>query len=297
MALELSVTELRILTALAGGQTLTAVGQAMHLEPSAISKAVKAAERKAAVQLVERDGRRLRLTSAGKDVAASAAAVLRHVDDLTMFTEQLHDGQAGTIRIIANTTPATYVVPRALAEFLERHPEARALVEVVGPNIWKHLLAEGYDLGIAHAVVPPELDAELLYEDEFVLFVGADSRMAIESPDIERLRLETIIGPFSEDLSIEPWHEMARRGFSFRRRIEVHNQEAVKRLVIAGAGIGLLFRSVVSQETADRRLVALEQFELSPKMPFWLGVRPGLRGLPLVRDFIDILRTSRGGRT
>ncbi|HVA26219.1 MAG TPA: LysR substrate-binding domain-containing protein, partial [Chloroflexota bacterium] len=68
-----------------------------------------------------------------------------------------------------------------------------------------------------------------------------------------------------------------------------------KRLVASGLGIGLLFRSVIDREVAEGRLVPLDQFELSPKLSFWLAVRPALRELPLLVDFSNMLRATAHG--
>ena len=64
----LSVSELQILAALAEGKTLVEIGRTMYMTHPAVSRALHIAERKTGLTLVERDGRRLRLTSSGAEL-------------------------------------------------------------------------------------------------------------------------------------------------------------------------------------------------------------------------------------
>src|ERR1700704_3330453 len=98
--MRLSLLELQVLVALDDQKTLTQIGQELFLKHPTISRAVHAAEQKAGVPLAEHVGRRLRLTSAGVELAADAREVLTRYDNLDRMLEDLRTGEAGSVHMV-----------------------------------------------------------------------------------------------------------------------------------------------------------------------------------------------------
>jgi DNA-binding transcriptional LysR family regulator len=97
----LSLLELQILVAQDDDKTLSQIARELYLKHPSISRALHSAERKTGVPLAEHVGRRLRLTSAGVELASHARNTLARYDDLDRMMEDLRDGQAGTVRMLA----------------------------------------------------------------------------------------------------------------------------------------------------------------------------------------------------
>ena len=76
----LDVRRLRLLRELHERGTVTAVAQALAYTPSAVSQQLATLEREAGVALVERQGRRLRLTDAGRGLVEHATAVIARLE-------------------------------------------------------------------------------------------------------------------------------------------------------------------------------------------------------------------------
>src|SRR3954462_13316164 len=74
------VRRLRLLRELAARRTVTAVAEALAYTPSAVSQQLAALERDAGVPLLERAGRGVRLTEAGRRLAAHAAAIMARME-------------------------------------------------------------------------------------------------------------------------------------------------------------------------------------------------------------------------
>ncbi|HEX5199492.1 MAG TPA: LysR family transcriptional regulator [Actinoplanes sp.] len=72
---------LRALHAVASYKTVLAAGEALHCTPSAVSQQLAKLERETGATLVEKDGRGLRLTEAGRVLAEHAERVLAAVDE------------------------------------------------------------------------------------------------------------------------------------------------------------------------------------------------------------------------
>ncbi|MGN6241809.1 MAG: LysR family transcriptional regulator, partial [Cellulosimicrobium cellulans] len=125
----LNAARLQILARLESLGTVRAVGASLHLSPSAVSAQLAALEAETGARLVERTGRRVRLTPAGRTLARHARVIL---DQMALAEAELAhpDGQpAGVVRVAAFSSGVrALVIP--LARWLAvEHP--RVQVEVV----------------------------------------------------------------------------------------------------------------------------------------------------------------------
>ena len=109
---------LRVLQAVAGHGSVAAAAGALHLSPPAVSQQLLALERETGARLIDRSGRQVALTAAGRLLAAHGeriAAQLRQAErDLAELTGQA----AGPARIAAFQTghaDLVSVAPRAAA--------------------------------------------------------------------------------------------------------------------------------------------------------------------------------------
>ena len=98
--------------------TLTAAAEALCLTQSALSHAMKKLEQQVGAPLWQREGRRLRLTQAGRHLLAVAQRVLPQLEQAEERLRQLACGEAGTLRI-----------------GMECHPCYRWLLKVVAPYL------------------------------------------------------------------------------------------------------------------------------------------------------------------
>jgi DNA-binding transcriptional LysR family regulator len=118
----LDVRRLRVLRELAARGTVAATAEALSFTPSAVSQQLSALEREAGVTLLEREGRRLALTDAGRTLVAHADTLLAQLEraeaDLAAGREEI----SGTLRVAAFSSFARSPLPRVCAAMLARHP-------------------------------------------------------------------------------------------------------------------------------------------------------------------------------
>lgn len=121
----LDVRKLRLLRELAARGTVAAVAEALAYTPSAVSQGLAALEREAGVPLLEKAGRRLRLTDAGRKLVAHADALIVRLEEAE--TDLLRaDGEVrGTVRVSAFQTAALALLPEVLRSIAEQHPSLR----------------------------------------------------------------------------------------------------------------------------------------------------------------------------
>jgi DNA-binding transcriptional LysR family regulator len=114
---------LRALDAVARYGTVLAAGTALHCTPSAVSQQLSKLERETSTVLVERDGRRLRLTDAGRVLADHATRVLAAVDEAEAALAAHRDTVTGRVAIASFATACRALLPYALRRLADDHPQ------------------------------------------------------------------------------------------------------------------------------------------------------------------------------
>lgn len=125
---------LRLLRELELRGTVTAVAEALSYSPSSVSQQLAKLEAEVGSPLLEREGRRLALTDAGRAVAAHAAQIIASEERVRGELETLRPAVSGTIRIASLETVARALFPAALSWLRAAHPALRVELAVVPPE-------------------------------------------------------------------------------------------------------------------------------------------------------------------
>src|SRR6185295_4656513 len=102
--------------------TVTAAAGVLHCTPSAISQHLSKLERETGTTLVEKDGRRLRLTEAGRVLADHANRVLAAVEEAEAALAAHHETVSGRLTIASFPTACRGLLPFALGRLASAHP-------------------------------------------------------------------------------------------------------------------------------------------------------------------------------
>ena len=114
---------LRALDAIARYGTVLAASDALHCTPSAVSQQLSKLEHETKTTLVEKDGRRLRLTDAGLLLASHATRVLAAVDEAESALAAHRDTVSGRLVIASFATACRALLPYALKRLATDHPQ------------------------------------------------------------------------------------------------------------------------------------------------------------------------------
>src|SRR3954469_8174198 len=144
------VRRLRLLRELAARGTVTAVAEALAYTPSAVSQQLAALERDAGVPLLERAGRGVRLTEAGRRLAAHADAIMARMEAAEADLAGLSGDAGGRLRVACFQTAAGALVLPALVRLQARHPGVQPeLVDTEAEEALPGLRLGEYDLVVA----------------------------------------------------------------------------------------------------------------------------------------------------
>jgi DNA-binding transcriptional LysR family regulator len=247
----IEVRRLRVLRALADHGTVTAAAEVLHLTPSAVSQQLAALESEVGQELLERRGRRVAITSAGRLLLTHADAILAEVDRAEDAMRLHANGTTGEIRIAAFATAISLLVAPALARLRQTTPGLRLAVrDAEGHQAVAQLLDGEIDLAIAveHRGSPRPDDERLaripLYAEPFVAVIPSSHPAASNaSVDLTALSTDdwvmTSVGNPIRDVVL-----LACEQAGFQPRIAHTSDDfrSVAALVAAGAGVSLVPR-------------------------------------------------------
>lgn len=129
----LSLARLRLLHMLSELGTISAVANAVHLSRSAVSKQLAQLESELNVRLIERSGKDVRLTDAGRQLAARSADLLQLAERLEAEFCDPELEVAGEFRLASIGSFISSVVPVAIAGLLQTHPQLKIVVTQIEP--------------------------------------------------------------------------------------------------------------------------------------------------------------------
>lgn len=249
---EMTLRQLQMFCLAARFQSFTAAADALDVGQPAVSQHVAALERLLGIALVIRAGRGIRLTEAGQQVAEYGGRILRLTEQLHESISSLQGLATGRLVLGAGQTPGDYLLPALLGDFRRRHPGISVELEIADTRrVVEWLLSHTYDLGfIGDRVAHPDLALEPFVEDRVVLFTATAHPLAQQSN--VALREAVAAGMIAREpgSATRATAERALRaaGIEPRYVMELGSNEAVKRAVLAGLGVGLLSRYALELE-------------------------------------------------
>jgi DNA-binding transcriptional LysR family regulator len=107
----MDVRHLELLRELADRGSVAAVAAATHRTPSAVSQQLRTAQRELGTELVRPHGRGIRLTDAGRLLAAEGVKVQVALADVQARWDEFRGAPAGTVSVAALPSAATFLVP------------------------------------------------------------------------------------------------------------------------------------------------------------------------------------------
>jgi molybdate transport repressor ModE-like protein len=247
----LDVRRMRVLREVAQQGSFSAAAESLSFTQSAISQHIAALERETGTRLVERGPRGVTLTDAGRALVTHADAILARISDAEEELAAIAGLRGGRLRLASFQSAGATLLPRAVAEFHERHPDVElGMIEAEPEAATEHLRSGEIDLALVYdfEAIPDMLEEDLehthLLDDPYDAIVGLGHPLA----ERKLLRLE--------HLAEEPWIASTHRsgcrriterachdaGFEPRVAFEADETFASQALVASGVGVTVLPR-------------------------------------------------------
>ncbi len=239
----LTFEQLRTFAAVAAEEHVTEAARHLGLSQPTVSHQLKALQSALGLGLLERVGRRVRLTEDGKALLPAITGTLAALRGVQEAANARCGLIAGQLAIAASNTVGIYRVPAWLAGYLERYPGVEVRVGLVNTLEAITLLRGGeVDCALVEAPGPTEGLEELAVEvDELVAVVSAHHPLArhehVGADDLAAHRyLARETGSGTEALAAELLGPAYRSG----QVLELGQVDAVRSAVMAGLGYAVL---------------------------------------------------------
>src|SRR5712691_6127394 len=140
----LDVTRLRVLVAVARYGSVTAAARALNYAQPSVSHHLSRLEAETGTKLIQRAGRGIRLTDAGRLLAERAAEVIGRLDAAENELAAYTGLRAGRLRLAASPSALGTIVPAAAAMLREHQPGVDLRLTEAEPPEALRMLRAGY---------------------------------------------------------------------------------------------------------------------------------------------------------
>ncbi|MDQ2936457.1 MAG: LysR family transcriptional regulator [Acidobacteriota bacterium] len=256
----MEIRQLRAFIAIAELGTFTAGALRVHVTQAAISMQIRQLENELGAKLFIRAPRRVMLTEAGEQLLHRARQILRDHDAALDEIAELAGAERGRLRIgSASAMVTTDVLPKLLNEVRNQHARAEITVASGTSEALVEQILAG-ELDVAFVSLPVEargINTERLIQDQLVAIASPRHALAKQrTVSAYTLAGEKLIlgerGGNTRRL-IDQFFEQA--GVTLQVTMELSRQAAIRRMVEADMGVGIVPLQSAAEEVDKGRLV------------------------------------------
>lgn len=284
------VARLRLLRTVIATGSIRASASMLGYTPSAVSQQLAALQRETKLRLLDRVGRGVEPTAAGRTLAAEAESVFEALARLDGVVDDLRAGRVGSLSIGYFGSAGATWLPPVVAALQSEFPELRLDLRMTE---FRDQLAEpDIDLvveapGVEHST---QVDVRALVDDPYLVVVRDDDPLAGRGPvplaelaerrwvdnDLQRGACRRVL-----------LDACAEAGFAPRFAVETHDYQTAIPFVATGIGITAVPRLALGELPAG--LTAVELVSPTPVRRVVVAVRRAVADNPAVRRALAVL--------
>jgi DNA-binding transcriptional LysR family regulator len=286
---------LQVFRAVATERSFSRAAEKLFRTQPAVSLSVQRLEAEIGERLIDRAGKDLLLTDAGRLVFDYARRFENLKAEMDNALAELGDNSAGRLTVGANESTSLYLLPH-IAAYRRLYPRVHVQVRrSLSSKIPLELVDGDLELGvISYDPKDPRVTSTVIYTDHLAFVVSPRHRFASrKAVSIRDLGMETFIA----HNVVSPYRNLVLRAFEKYRvplhmDVEMPTVETIRTLVQANEGVAFLPRMCVEQEIARRTLrqVAVRELKLARQVRL---VYPARRGLShAAKAFLDLVKRA-----
>jgi DNA-binding transcriptional LysR family regulator len=278
-------------------KSFSQAAERLGVSQPAVSLQIRSLEQRLGHQLLDRSGRRVEPTEAGRRLYRSAQRLLALEEQLLEEVTGAADGTLrGRLELGASSGPGETVLPLLLCEFQQLHPETTVALSVSDTHTVVELVARReLELGVVGAARRHRsVSFEPFFRDEVVLACPPRHRFAGRAVSLDELRAEPLI-LMQEGAGVRQVIEDELRGAGVRLRdldirLELGLQESVRSAVRAGYGVTFISRSAIESDLESGVLASARVEGLNPTREISLVRAAGRATTRVASAFVDFAR-------
>jgi LysR family transcriptional regulator for metE and metH len=281
---------LEILTAIKEYGTLTKAANSLHLSQSALSHSIKKLEGQIATPIWKKDGRTLRLTTAGERIQSLANRILPQFSHTELLLNQIAKGEMGSLRIGMECHPCYQWLLRVIQPYLEQWPDIDMDVKQEFQfGALGALLSYEIDVLITpDPLFKPKIDYIPVFDYEHRLVVSESHELAKQDFVLpEQLSNEVLFSYPVEPLRLDIFSQFLNPAkCSVKKHKNIETTEIMLQMVAAGRGICALPGWLVDEYSKSMPIKSLRFGEKGISKQIFVGIRKNDQNIDYVNDFI-----------
>ncbi len=287
--MDVTFRQLRLLLALADTGSVSRAARALHVTQPTASMQLRQMAEAVGEPLHRAEGRGIRLTEAGTELAEVARRVFAAWEGFEQRVAARRGLAAGRLRVAVVST-AKYFMPRMVGGFCKLHPKVDVSLEILNRDGVVQRLREGRDDLYIMSMPPTDLKvhAEVILPNPIVVVAAEGDplcrRRGLRLADLAERRLVLREPGSGTRMAVERHFRRQRHRADIR--LELGSNEAIKQTVAAGLGLGILSRHALGATHPGLRELDVRGFPLPSS---WHLVRSTLRMTPLAVAFREHL--------
>jgi DNA-binding transcriptional LysR family regulator len=283
---------LQVFLTVATEKSFSRAAEKLYRTQPAVSLAVQRLEQELGEKLIDRSGKDLILTDAGRSVLEYARRFQSLQLELDNSLAELRDNSAGRLTIGANESTALYLL-KHIERYRELYPKVKVQIRrSLSSKLPGELLDGNLELGIiSYDPGDERLKSKVIYTDALAFVVAPTHRLAHrKTVSISDLGEESFIA----HNVLSPYRDVVLREFQshkvpLRMDVEMPTIETIRRLVQHNIGVAFLPRMCVEQEIEQGALCEVRVKELHVERKIRL-IWPTRRALShAAKAFLEVL--------
>ncbi len=285
---------LKVFQTVANEKSFSRAAEKLLRTQPAVSLAIQRLEGELGERLIDRSGKELLLTDAGKIVYDFSRRFENLELELGNALAEMRDNSAGVLIVGANESTSLYLLQH-IVNYRRLYPKVKVRVRrSLSSKIPGQLIDGELELGvISYDPQDERLHSQVIYTDHLAFVVSPEHRLARRGTvSIGELGLETFIA----HNVLSPYREIVLREFQRHRvalnmDVEMPTVETIRLMVARNEGVAFLPKMCVEQEIEKGLLCEVRIEELTVERKVHL-VTPKRRALShAARAFLEVVKT------
>jgi len=246
---------------------ISAAASKLHLTQSAVSQALRRLEQHLGKRLIDRHDTRFAVTAAGEEVRKAAQHIYGNISELISEVSQTKEEAVGKVHLLCASRIHSAVYDEFWSEFHRLYPRIQIQLDVLPSREIVNLVQQrAATAGIALCRKnPPRIASSVFLTQRYAIFCGRKHRLFGRTDcSMEDLINENFVSFTSDALgdSLSPLTIFRdQKGFSGNIVATSSHYDEIKRLLVAGLGIGCLPEHSVQTDIAEGLLWRLPPAE------------------------------------
>ena len=278
-------------------QSFSKAAQELSISQPAVSIQVRELENSLGTSLLHRMRRELRLTETGEAVFSYTQRIFALANEMHRVVQDIQGLQTGRLTIGSSTTPGEYILPWLIGKFRQEHSGIQVSLTIsntqtVIDRIYTHEL----DIGMAGSPVNLKGLASFPYVLDRLVVIASPSHPLAQQEEIgirDLRKHDFIMREVGSATRKTAEDQLTARRVEPQVTMELGSNEAIKRAVAAGLGLGILSEFAITPDVAAGliKVLQVKRWDCSRQLSVFYRDDKYLSAAQ--NAFIEFLRTDK----